>query len=407
MSPSQWQLWMKRSFRWLSAWSDSHREWILAGAAVILLRIWFAALGIVAVLYGASADPWGQGNMFFGVGKISAEGFGVFLAPWQRWDAIWYQQIASVGYSAGNASGSFFPLFPILMRRVGTILGGNLVLAGVVICTIATFFAFVLLHRLSTQAGDRAAANRAVIYWAVFPTSFYLFGGYAESLLAACALATIYFARRKNWCIVGVAAGAATLTRPVGVLVVIPAVIEALSQNDTWHRRAKMILPLLLGVALGMGAWMLYLHLTYNDALLWVHAEESWKRVFIFPGQTILLTARYIVEARDYLANNIVDLALTGLVFGSIVAGARKLPLSYTAYALAMLVVPLASYALVGSFAAMPMAAGGRRAMVVLPAFIVLGQLIRGRWLQPTWMMLSLSLQAVLFFEFARWMWVD
>lgn len=403
----QWRPAMRRCLHRLRIWSDKHEDWLFASAGVILLRMWYAALGTYAVLTSPNWNPGTEESLYHGLGPISTDGFGVFLAPWQRWDAIWYQRIASMGYSPDDASGSFFPLFPVLMRAVGTALDGNLILAGMVICTIAMLFAFVLLYRLSAKVGDSDTAKRAVIYWAIFPTSFYLFGGYAESVLAVCALAAIYFARRKNWWGAGIAAGATTLSRPVGFLVVIPAIIEAMQQSSAWRSRVRILFPVLLGVTLAMGAWMLYLQLAFKDAMLWVHAEEAWNRVFVIPGQTILLTIQYILGDRPQLGNNILDLTLTTIVLGAIIAGARKLPLSYTAYALAMLIIPLSSYALAGPWQAMPMAAGARRAILAIPAFIVLGKLVRGRWLQPTWITISLGFQALCFVEFARWMWID
>src|SRR5262245_16838577 len=62
------------------------------------------------------------------------------LAPLARWDSVWYLRIADSGY-AGNASlssghrpllaqdpaprAAFFPLYPALVRGVGTIMGGS------------------------------------------------------------------------------------------------------------------------------------------------------------------------------------------------------------------------------------------------------------------------------------------
>lgn len=401
-----WRARANRCHKVLLAWNTTHTGWIPGFVAIALLRTWLALLGLAALLTGTQLTEWARFNgLYHDVEPIPPQGQGLLLAPWQRWDALWYERIARIGYSSDEST-SFFPLFPVLMRRVATFLGGDFVLAGVIICTVAAFFAFVLLYRITAQVLDVYSAKRAVLYWAIFPTSYYLLGGYAESVMAACALATLYFAQRKIWWLTGIAAAGATLTRPVGFLVLVPVVIEVMQQAVGWSKRLRMILPSLLATTLAMGAWILYLQLALNDGLLWMHSEEAWKRVFVFPGQTILLTIQKIIEGQ-FLLPNIIDLVLTMIVFGAILTGIKKVPLSFSAYALVMLIVPMLNYAQSGTYASIPMAAGGRRAMVVFPAFISLGGLVRGRWLQPAWIAFSLSFQAVLFIEFVRWIWID
>lgn len=66
-----------------------------------------------------------------------------------------------------------------------------------------------------------------MVYWAIFPTSYYLFGGYAEPVLTVSTLASLYFARRKRWWTACLASAGATLARPVGFLIAVPLAIEA------------------------------------------------------------------------------------------------------------------------------------------------------------------------------------
>jgi hypothetical protein len=65
---------------------------------------------LVIVMNGAPIMP-NPPTMYHGLARIPDEGFGLLLAPWQRWDAIWFLQIAQFGYAPNDASPSFFACF--------------------------------------------------------------------------------------------------------------------------------------------------------------------------------------------------------------------------------------------------------------------------------------------------------
>src|SRR3954454_17821622 len=71
------------------------------------------------------------------------------LAPLARWDSVWYLTIAHSGYG-GTARAAFFPLYPLLVRGVGTALGGShaaLLIAAYLVSLTAFLAALVLLYR--------------------------------------------------------------------------------------------------------------------------------------------------------------------------------------------------------------------------------------------------------------------
>src|SRR5919205_1206428 len=47
------------------------------------------------------------------------------LAPLARWDSVWYLTIADSGYGGSTARAAFFPLYPLLVRALGTVFGGS------------------------------------------------------------------------------------------------------------------------------------------------------------------------------------------------------------------------------------------------------------------------------------------
>ena len=102
------------------------------------------------------------------------------LGVWQDWDACWYERIATVGYQPGDPSVNFFPLYPLLMRVTGMLLGGNLTLGGLVVSSVTYVAAMVGLYRLTCYDSGERVARRALLYISVFPTTF--FAPFTESL---------------------------------------------------------------------------------------------------------------------------------------------------------------------------------------------------------------------------------
>jgi hypothetical protein len=373
---------------------------------VVIMRIWFAIWG--TAMFQASGSGWKPNESdAHSIYTSDPEGVGRLFSPWQRWDAQHYLRIADEGYSSNDATPSFFPLFPILMRFVSALSGQNVLFGSVVVCTIATFWAFVFLYLLAADLIDESTAKFSIIYWAVFPTGYYLFGGYAESTLVACALASLYFVRQQRWWLAGLFGIGTTLARPIGFLIIVPLVIEGWVARKSIRERLTVLFPLVGAVVIAMGAWMLYLQVVFNDALLWVHAEEaSWHRVFVIPGQTVFWTIQKIADGRGHALNNLNDLILTCIVAAGISVAWRKLPHSFTVYGALMILVPLLNYAQ-GGFVEVPMAAAGRRALVTFPAFIGLASAWRGRWRTPLWIWGSAALEVILFVLFLQWIWVD
>ncbi len=392
---------MNRFMPSLSAWTREHPEVTFSLSLVVLMRVWFALWGAAIILSrGGSVGPTSPA-VFYGVAPLPQDGLWLFIAPWQRFDTIWYLRVAEFGYSGTDASAAYFPLLPVLMRGFGTFLGGNYLLAGLLLNTAAAFCAFVLLYRLTSQLADPLTAQRTLLFWATFPTAFYLFSGYAEPLLAALALASIYFALRQNWWAAGLAAAGATLARPVGLFIALPLAIEAWRASPSWRKRLYGLIPL-VAIGAAMGLWTLYLSVAFGDPLLWANAQKVWSTSIVFPGQSILLAIEGAIQGKIFLGNTILNLGLALVVFVAILAGLKRLPLSFSLYALAMLVVPLLTY-----YPVSPVADAGRRAMVIFPAFIALALVLRRRWQMSLWVAVSATLQAILFAQFVLWIWTD
>ncbi|MBI3914003.1 MAG: glycosyltransferase family 39 protein, partial [Chloroflexi bacterium] len=144
------------------------------------------------------------------------------LAPWQRFDANWFLKIAQFGYSADDGSVVYFPFYPILIRLLGKILLGNNLLAASLISNAALVGVLYLLYQLARDLTDEASATRTVAYLAIFPTVFFLFAPYTESLFLFLTLAAFHDATRARWARASIWGALAALTRLQGILLIVP-----------------------------------------------------------------------------------------------------------------------------------------------------------------------------------------
>ena len=181
------------------------------------------------------------------------------------WDAAFYRDIADAGYDGVAREGlRFFPLLPLMTRALSVPLLGNVGLALVLIANAAALLTGVLVHRLvREEGGDRALATRAAWLIALLPPAVVLALGYAESVALALAVGCFLSLRRRRWwaaALLGVLAG---LCRPTGVLLALPALVEAIR---AWRGGARIgRLAAILGAPAGTAVYLAWVEWKYDD----------------------------------------------------------------------------------------------------------------------------------------------
>ncbi|HUR32166.1 MAG TPA: mannosyltransferase family protein [Vicinamibacterales bacterium] len=308
------------------------------------------------------------------------------LEIWAQWDAEHYVSIAANGYDAPTDSFSnitFFPLYPWLMRLLalpfGSVTEQSAALAGLLISNVSLFVALVYLVALVTRDLEASTARRTVLYVLVFPTTMFLSSVYAESLFLATAVACIYHARRGEWYRAGLAGGLGALTRPFGILLAAPMLVELVRQRAP----ARAWPPILL-VPAGLAVFFGFLWWQFGDPLAYLVAGRGWGRGFHFPWETLAGYIRGPIVAFDW-PYSWLDLVSMALMFVVVIAGWRALPRSYSAYALAAVAFALCTGT--AWFSA------SRHALAVFPIIISLAVFGgRSRAFNAVWLVLSVLL---------------
>src|SRR5262249_126780 len=139
------------------------------------------------------------------------------------------------------------PLYPLLMRLAGTVVGGSTLIGGMLVSNLFCLAAlWVFYLAAESELPDSAAARRALIYLFIFPPAFFFFPPYTEPIYFLGAAMCLYALRNKQWVASGLWGALAAASRLPAVLIIIPAAWAAWREWSTNHDRRVWIAPLLI-----------------------------------------------------------------------------------------------------------------------------------------------------------------
>ena len=156
-----------------------------------------------------------------------------------QWDGAWYTQIALYGYPAGSSplSGNwaFFPLYPFLMRGLGTPFFGLMssteavVVSGFLLSNVLFFVSLFLFYKVTKIIfGKNGFALISTVFFAFWPGALFYSTVYSESLFMTFALGAFYLLEKGKSGKSAVLGFFAALTRSNGFLIFIPFVYNGL-----------------------------------------------------------------------------------------------------------------------------------------------------------------------------------
>ena len=260
------------------------------------------------------------------------------------WDARWYVDIAREGYDHLPRVGvRFFPLFPALARAASVLTLGNPAAAVLLVANALALVLGAVLHRLCVlESGDPALGRRAAWLVAFTPAAFVLVWGYAEALAGVLAVATFLGLRSRRWWAAAAAGLLAGLTRPVGMLLALPAAVEAARglRAAPWSERVARAAAVVSPVV-GCGLYLLWTEVRYGAGLLplTIQGRRDFRGDPVNPLSTLWDGWRDLLDG--HLAGNAGHVPWALLLVVLVVLTFRHWPVSYGAYAAASLAVTL------------------------------------------------------------------
>jgi hypothetical protein len=385
---------------------------------------------------------WGAGHYLTSCVVFVAVGIGVFVFPslraprsylagFAQIDGISHEELVTRGYGDAPRSAARFPAYIVLSWAVKQLTGASAAVALTLTANACFLAALMVLAKYVAQRGKAESGvaeppqrfDLTLLALGLWPFSLFFRMAYTESLFLLGAVASMYAIERRwpAWAI-ALVVGLTTATRPVGVALVVVFALylwrqsrrEALLQpettlNDppatdvpaglnrslrTFVPRAALCLPL---ACWGLIAYMVYLHVQFGDALAFAHAHDIWVcRATSWPDKIVPLVALeplwspYVPGATTYwrsydsasnplLSFGFVNPIVFVLTVALVVTGALKKWLNSRELLLSALLlgIPYVTMAYDNI-----MLGQARFALVVFPAYIVLGRLLR---LLPWW----------------------
>jgi hypothetical protein len=223
------------------------------------------------------------------------------LDTWNRWDADQYLKIINLGYwsdTEGWVRVVFFPLYPMIVRlfqfgfldaRFSAMLVSWLCLGG----------ASVYLYKLVLLDADARAARRAVKFLLIFPVTVFLGAPFTESMFLFLSLACLYHMRRRQFLLACAFGAFAALTRNLGVLLVLPVLIEMLRadgilpRSETPRRWGRFFghAAMLLIIPLGTLVYLLMNLALTGDMFMFLKMQQQyWSQSFGSYGDSLSVT---------------------------------------------------------------------------------------------------------------------
>ncbi len=351
-----------------------------------------------------------------------------FMNSQVSWDSEFYLSIATAGYDdpavrlvdiPGGQSYAmnyaFFPFYPLVMQIVRapfTLLPGMTpiaasTLAGVLVALVGTLAGMLALYDLVRDRMGDEGGLRAAFYLLIFPTGFFLAQVYTEGLFIGLAFGCLALLHRQRLLPAAILAALATLTRSVGVFLVIPLALAWLApllmpDSVTGKRRLLPDAPHLLRallVLLPVAAYILWrvalgtpfdlVQTTWfgRGAFDWARFTSGIERALeaIRTGENNQMRVYFLMEFASVI------LAAVACLFTL-----RRYP-AVSLFGLVALVIAFTS----GSPQSLM-----RYVLVVPPVFIMLASMGKATWFDRSWTVLSLLLMGMQVSLFTWDMWV-
>lgn len=391
---------MQPMWRRVWHWEPLRRAVVLYLAARVILSLWAV---LVLRVVPAETGPAPE-RPYFDIAPLESGLAGWLLGPWQRFDTLHYISLALHGYQPNSSHSVFPPLYPLLIRLLGGLLGGQYMLSALLISNLCALGYLVVLFLLAEQEMGLTAARRAQVYALVYPWAFFLLAGYSESLFLLLAGLAFWLALRGRGWAAGLCGALAALARLQGAALVLPLSFLAWRQYR-WQLRGGQprglsllvwpLLPALASAGFLLGrAWAGIEPIAVTYTTWWHHRST-------FPWVGMILNVQNMLNGMahptDYL-----DLLAACLAVVCVMCAWRRLQPAYAVYMTAALLFNISHLR-----EPHPMCSVGRHTVELFPMFFLLGHWGERRaWINRLVVYPSALLWLWLSGQFVLWGWV-
>jgi hypothetical protein len=305
-----------------------------------------------------------------------------------RWDAGWYLQIVTEGYKytpgdpAIQQNIVFFPAYPMLVRVIGRLFGGDMfgyVAAGMFVSMAAFLGALAYVYAFARDRYGDDVAAAAIWLLAAYPFAIFFGAIYTESLFLLGTVGAIYHFVRQQYVLAACWGLLVGLTRVNGALLVFPLALLALASLP--RRPAMSALAAAAAPGIGLLVYALFIWRLTGNPIAFVTSHVAWGREY--QGLGTLVAQQYSILASAGLSGyvgapgyNVLNAIGALFAVATIWPVTRRLGLAYGLFIVINILPPLAAGGLLSA---------GRFSSVLFPAFVWLATAVpsnhRAAWI--------------------------
>ncbi|MEK7494973.1 MAG: hypothetical protein AAB569_01760 [Patescibacteria group bacterium] len=253
---------------------------------IVVLFFFWRIFDFIIIFFSQKIIPY----LGFFPYKDQLPGFNLpsWISALANFDGLHYISIARNGYAQYEQA--FFPLYSILIKFLTPLFFNNQLLTGLLISNVSFLIGlFIFSKYLKLMSSNNQQFNNlTIVFILLFPTSFFFGAVYTEGLFFLLLISTLYFLKKENYLAVIVFAFLTSLTRLVGVFLIVPIVFHLIQRivppkvgdnnqtmkqlNNGFILNTKYLI-LALSPLLGLGLYCLYLFKTTGDPLFFLTSQ--------------------------------------------------------------------------------------------------------------------------------------
>ena len=261
---------------------------------------------------------------------------------WERWDARHYVKIAQWGYATAGEDRFllvFFPFYPMLMRLLAPLTGGDVFFAGQAISVLCGSASAGMLYALAYPYGGRRTAVLSALYFLLSPLSVFLCSAYTEGLFLCLTLGAMLCVRGgRLWC-AALLGMLSAFTRMPGVIVAGMILIDAIGRFARRELTARGVAACAAQMLLVFGGLFLYwgvnVAVTGDPLTYLTYQRDNWYQEAGSFWRSTDTTVYYFLDtigSREWMFVWGMQMACMFYVYALLAFGQRKLPFDLAAY---------------------------------------------------------------------------
>lgn len=216
-------------------------------------------------------------------------------------DVEHYVYLAENGYqSTGDKINLivFYPLYPLVIKALYYIVG-DYFWSGVIVSTICFGISACLLYELIAIELNKEKATDGVASYILYPFALFLISVFTEGLFMVLSIACLLMIKKRKWFLTGIFGMLAALTKTQGIVLLLPALYEALLEI----KKQKKFLPRTMWIILipfGTFIYLLINKMVLGDFFAFIghQAAPPWHNKAKWISTNISFHYKYALDLR-------------------------------------------------------------------------------------------------------------